>query len=83
MKSIDLALSKFTGPIGLETLPEGMEVRNVFSNELSGSLKLDSLPDTLTEFIAQYNKFSRGQMVEWLVQGYVHSVATSIPAHAV
>ena len=40
MKSIDLALSKFTGPIGLETLPERMEVINVFSNELSGSLKL-------------------------------------------
>ena len=31
----------------------------------------------------EVNKFVRGEMVEWLVQGYVHSVATSIPAHAV
>ena len=25
----------------------------------------------------------QGEMVEWLVQGYVYSVATSIPAHVV
>ena len=35
-----------------------MEFLNVSSNELTGSLNLGSLPKAMTDFFAQYNKFS-------------------------
>ena len=47
-----------------------------------GQVSLEHLPEGLQSLSVSTNQL-RGEMVEWLVQGYVHSVAASIPAHAV
>ncbi|KNH07801.1 hypothetical protein XU18_1571 [Perkinsela sp. CCAP 1560/4] len=50
---------------------------------LRGSVHLEWLPSSVRDLVVTWNQLTEGQMAEWLAQGYVHSVPTSIPAHAV
>ncbi|KNH05998.1 hypothetical protein XU18_3072 [Perkinsela sp. CCAP 1560/4] len=72
MKSLQMWNNALSGTIHLADLPGKIEVVYLCDNQLTGSLNFDRLPAEVG-----------GEMVEWLAQGYVHSVPTSIPAHAV
>ena len=82
LEILHLRNNKLHGSMDLRSLPDGLQDLNLSTNRFSGSIDLRSLPKNLHRLSMSNNQL-RGEMVEWLAQGYVHSVTTSIPAHAV
>ena len=80
---INWAQRDLRGSLHLEWLPPSVRKCMVNNNKLTGTLDLASLPIPMKELHLPNYICPLGEMVEWLAQGYVHSVPTSIPAHAV
>ena len=85
MEYLCVSQKYFCGSLDLWSLPKAMTI-SMNDHKVSGNVDFTRLPAVLVRLSLSANQLSGGgggEMVEWLVQGYVHSVATSIPAHAV
>ena len=83
MEGVYLSVNQLTGSLDLDTLPAAVRALGLSNNKFTGEVSLENLPKCLEYLSLSENQLSGGEMVEWLAQGYVHSVPTSIPAHAV